>query len=101
MKGSYRIGNWGVQVSSLNKGEFYQSSETKADGTKYMIPEMQTINASVFYMFDIGDSKGRIKFAVKNVEDERAPLADRFYGFYADAHQDMGRNFYLDLKMQF
>ena len=101
MKGSYRIGNWGVQVSSLNKGEFYQSSETKADGTKYMIPEMQTINASVFYMFDIGDSKGRIKFAVKNVEDERAPLADRFYGFYADAHQDMGRNFYLDFKMQF
>jgi len=101
IKGSYRIGDWGVQVSSLNKGEFYQSSETKPDGTKYMIPEMQTINASVYYTFDMGDSKLRVKLAVKNIEDERAPLADRFYGFYADAHQDMGRNYYLDFKMQF
>jgi outer membrane receptor protein involved in Fe transport len=101
VKATYTIGDWGVQLSSLTKGDFYQSSETKADGTRYVIPEMSTMNASIYYKFDIGDSKARIKLAVKNIDDERAPLADRFYGFFADAHQDMGRNTYLDFKMSF
>ena len=100
IKGSYRIGDWGVQVSSLNKGEFYQSSETKPDGTKYMIPEMQTINASVYYTFDMGDSKLRVKLAVKNIEDERAPLADETYGYYSKTHSDLGRNYYLELRVK-
>jgi len=59
------------------------------------------MNAAVYYKFDIGGNKARLKFAVKNIEDERAPLADRFYGFFADAHQDMGRNSYIDLKVSF
>jgi outer membrane receptor protein involved in Fe transport len=101
IKGSYRLGNWGVQVSSLEKGEFYQNSETLSDGTRYMIPSMRVVNASVYYKFDLGDSKARVKFAVKNIDDERAPLADRFYGFYSDAHQDYGRNYYLDFKVSF
>ena len=29
-----------------------------------------------------------------------APLADRFYGFFADAHQDYGRNYYLDFRLR-
>ena len=101
VKFNYRVGDLGVQLSSLRKGEFYQSSETRSDGTRYVIPSMTTVNASVYYWFDIGDQKARVKFAVKNLEDERAPLADRFYGFFADAHQDYGRNFYLDIKVKF
>jgi hypothetical protein len=38
---------------------------------------------------------------VKNLEDERAPTADRYYGYYADAHSDWGRNYYLDLRVTF
>jgi outer membrane cobalamin receptor len=101
VKFNYRVGDLGVQLSSLRKGEFYHSSETRSDGTRYVIPSMTTVNASVYYWFDIGDQKARVKFAVKNLEDERAPLADRFYGFFADAHQDYGRNFYLDIKVKF
>ena len=101
VKFNYRVGDLGVQLSSLRKGDFYQSSETRSDGTRYVIPSMTTINASVYYWFNIGDQKARVKFAVKNLEDERAPLADRFYGFFADAHQDYGRNFYLDIKVKF
>tara|TARA_B100000902_G_C27315601_1_gene921119 strand:- start:74 stop:3028 length:2955 start_codon:yes stop_codon:yes gene_type:complete len=101
IKGTYTIGDWGVQITSLTKGDFYHSQETKSDGTRYVLPEMTTMNVSVYYKFDIGDNKARIKFAVKNIEDERAPLADRFYGFFADAHQDYGRNTYLDFKMSF
>jgi len=101
IKGTYTIGDWGVQITSLTKGDFYHSQETKSDGTRYVLPEMTTMNVSVYYKFDVGDNKARIKFAVKNIEDERAPLADRFYGFFADAHQDYGRNTYLDFKMSF
>ena len=101
VKFNYRVGDLGVQLSGLRKGDFYQSSETRSDGTRYVIPSMTTYNASVYYWFNIGDQKARVKFAVKNLEDERAPLADRFYGFFADAHQDYGRNFYLDIKVKF
>ena len=101
IKGTYTIGDWGVQITSLTKGDFYHSQETKSDGTRYVLPEMTTMNVSVYYKFDIAGNKARIKFAVKNIEDERAPLADRFYGFFADAHQDMGRNSYIDFKVSF
>ena len=100
MKLNYRYGDWGAQISSLKKGEFYQSSETRSDGTRYMIPSMRTVNASVYYNFEIGDYDARVKLAVKNIDDERAPLADRFYGFFADAHQDYGRNYYLDFRLR-
>ena len=45
-------------------------------------------------------SKARIRFAVKNLEDERAPTADRYYGYYADAHQDYGRYYYVDFQVK-
>ena len=100
MKLNYRYGDWGAQLTSLKKGEFYQNSETRSDGTRFIIPSMRTVNASVYYNFTIGDSDARIKLAVKNIDDERAPLADRFYGFFADAHQDYGRNYYLDFRLR-
>ena len=101
LKVNYRLGDLGVQLSGLRKGDFYQSSETRSDGTRYVIPSMTTYNASVYYWFNVGDNKARVKLAVQNLEDERAPLADRFYGFFADAHQDYGRRFYLDVKVKF
>jgi outer membrane receptor protein involved in Fe transport len=62
---------------------------------------MTTIDATVSYSFRMNGNKARLRFAVKNLEDERAPLADRYYGYYADAHQDYGRNYYLDLRVTF
>ena len=100
MRLNYRYGDWGAQVSSLKKGDFYQSSETKSDGTKYVVPSMRTVNASVYYNFDLSGYDARIRLAIKNIDDERAPLADRFYGFFADAHQDYGRNYYLDFRLR-
>ena len=100
LKLNYRYGDWGAQISSLKKGDFYQSSETRSDGTKYVIPSMRTVNASVYYNFDVGEYDARLRLAVKNIDDERAPLADRFYGFFADAHQDYGRNYYLDFRLR-
>ncbi len=98
---SWKKGNWGATLSGIKKGEFYQSSLTLSDGTRYVIPEMTTYNLLVDYRFTTPrfDKSARIRFAVKNLDDERAPLADRYYGYFADAHQDLGRNYYIDLRI--
>jgi len=77
-------GSWGASLTGLRKGDFYQSSLTRSDGTRFVIPSMT--------VFDV-------RFAVKNAADERAPTADRYYGYFADAHTDLGRNFYLDFRV--
>ena len=98
---SYRNGPFGANLTALRKGEFYQNSLTLSDGTKFMIDSMTTMDLSFDYRFDLAGYDSRVRLAIKNVADERAPLADRYYGYFADAHQDYGRNYYLDLNVKF
>jgi iron complex outermembrane receptor protein len=60
---------------------------------------MTTVDASLYYRFKMAGTSARVKFGVKNIEDTRAPTADRFFGFFADAHQDYGRNYNLSIKV--
>ncbi len=62
---------------------------------------MTTYNASADYFFDMWASESRVRFGVRNLTNERAPLADRYFGYFADAHNDMGRSYYLDLRLSF
>ncbi len=95
-KGPYR-----VSLTGLKKGSFEQTSLGLKDGVAYVVPSMTTLNLTMSYGFDVRGNKAKIRFAVKNLEDERAPTADRYYGYYADAHQDYGRNYYLDFQLKF
>ena len=61
---------------------------------------MTTMDLTMSYCFDLRGNDARGRFAVKNLEDDRAPTADRYYGYYADAHQDYGRNYYLDFQLK-
>jgi len=94
-------GSWGASLTGLRKGDFYQSSLTRSDGTRFVIPSMTVFDVTVDYKFSIKGSgnNARIRFAVKNAADERAPTADRYYGYFADAHTDLGRNFYVDFRI--
>jgi outer membrane receptor protein involved in Fe transport len=94
-KGPYRVSLFG-----LKKGSFEQTSLGLKDGVAYVVPSMTTWNLTTSYDFEISDHDARIRFSVKNIEDERAPTADRYYGYYADAHQDYGRNFYVDFTLR-
>ena len=98
---SWRKDAFGASVSGNRIGEFYQSSLTLDDGTQYIIPSMTTYNATFDYSFDIKDVDTRLRLGVRNLTDERAPLADRFFGFFADAHRDFGRSYYLDVRARF
>ena len=99
MKLLWKKGAWGGSITALKKGDFIQSDLTLSDGTEYVIPSMTTMDASLYYTFKMAGASARVKFAVKNLEDTRAPTADKFFGFFADAHQDYGRNYYLSVKV--
>jgi hypothetical protein len=98
---SWRKDAWGATVSAFYLSSFIQTSLTLNDGTKYVIPSMTTWNANIDYRFDMWKSDTRLRFGVNNFTNERAPLADRYFGYFADAHTDLGRYFYVDLRMGF
>lgn len=91
---------WGASLSGYRVGSFYQSSLTLADGSRYVIPAMTTFNGSVQRNFDWMNTDARVRLGINNILDKRAPLADRYFGFFSDAHRDLGRSFYLDLRVK-
>jgi len=97
----WRNDNWGANLSALYISSFYQSSLTLADGNRYYIPSVTIWNSSVDYRFDIKNTDARIRFGINNLTDKRAPSADRYFGYFADAHRDSGRYYYLDLRLSF
>ena len=72
-KGPYR-----VSLTGLKKGSFVQTSLGTKEGIPYLIPSMTTMDLTLSYNFELRDQKARVRFAVKNLEDERAPTEDRY-----------------------
>jgi iron complex outermembrane receptor protein len=104
---SWRKGDWGAAISGVRLGDFIQTSLTLADPVTgdpiyYVLPAMATYNASVDYRFDTWrDTGARVRLGINNFTDERAPLADESFGYFADMHTDLGINYYLDLQLRF
>ena len=98
---SWRRNPFRVGLSARNLGDFYQNSLTLDDGTQYWIPSVTTWNATFDYNWDMVDRDWRLRLGVNNMFDKRAPLADRYFGFFADAHQgiEYGRNYYLQVRV--
>jgi len=97
----WRKGNWGASGAVFYLSDFYQSKLTLEDGSRWVVPSMTRYNASVDYSFDMWASESRIRFGARNLTNERAPLADGYFGYLSDAHSDMGRSYFLDLRMSF
>ncbi len=97
----WRLGDWGATAAWYYLDDFYQSSLTLSDGTQWVIPSYDYFNLSADYTFDAFDTTTRVRLAVNNVTDERAPLADRYFGYFSDAHSDYGRSFYIDVRVDF
>lgn len=98
---NWRMGDWGAGLGAFRIGGFYQSSLTLDDGTRYNIPSFTTYDLNADYSFRLASTDTRLRLGVKNFTDERAPLADRFFGYFADAHTDYGRYFYADVRFEF
>lgn len=98
----WNYGDWGANLTGVRISSFVQTSLTLSDGTLYVIPSMSTYNASVSYGFDLFETvRTRVRFGVNNLTDERAPLADDSFGYFADQHTDLGRYYYLSTRFDF
>ena len=93
----WRKDPWGGSLSQTTIGKVYQNSLTLSDGTRYWLDAMTTWNARVDYRFKQQDTPARVRFGVNNLLNERAPLADRYFGFMSDVHRDYGRYIYSDI----
>ena len=96
---SWRKGDFGARLSYYYLSDFYQSSLGEQDEQRWVIPSMTTYNASFDYGTDLFDTDMRFRVGINNVSDERAPLADKYYSYWADAHRDLGRYYYVDIRM--
>jgi outer membrane receptor protein involved in Fe transport len=94
---------WGASVAWFYLSDFIQDSLDidNSDGTltRWVVPSMSTWNLSADYRFDLWQSRTRVRLGINNVGDKRAPLADRYFGYFSDAHRDYGRSYYIDLQM--
>jgi outer membrane receptor protein involved in Fe transport len=97
----WRKGDWAASVAWFYLSDFYDADLTLLDGTRYVIPDHSYMNASVDYNFDIGPTDTRVRFGINNLTNERAPLADGYFGYWSDAHSDYGRHYYVDVHVRF
>ncbi len=109
---AYNRGELGASVTAFYVGDFYQDSLTidnpdpaiygPSPTLQYTIPSMTTYNAKIDYTWRPSERYSfRTRFGINNLTDERAPLADRYFGYFADSHRDLGRSYYLDLRLDF
>ncbi len=89
---------WGASITGLRYGDFIQNLR---DGRAWAIPKMETFNASVDYDFEAFGVDSRLRLGINNFTDERAPLADDSFGYFADQHRDLGRYYYVDIRFDF
>ena len=98
---SWRKGPYEVLLSGTQWGEFFESGFTRTiDGNREMwvVDSMTMLNLTLGYKFQ---NDLRVRMAVKNLEDERAPLADESQFFWGDIHTDFGRNYSIEFYKKF
>lgn len=99
----WKLFPYAASLSGTRLGEFYQDSLTLDDGTplgiQYVIPDFHTWNLSFDFTTKYFFNSTRFRLGVRNVTGERAPLADRYFGFFSDAHRDYGRYYYVDVRV--
>ena len=102
LKASWKKGPYQVLLSGTQWGDFLETGhyETINGNREYWkVDKMTMLNLTLGYTFD---NDLRVRLQVKNIEDERAPLADETYGmFWADLHTDFGRNYNIELYKKF
>jgi iron complex outermembrane receptor protein len=97
---SWRKGDWAARASAYYLSDFIDTGLGTREGQQWVVPSMTTYNASVDYWFAPFETDTRVRFGINNLTDERAPLADSYFGYFSDAHRDLGRYWYIDFRIE-
>ncbi len=105
---AYNRGDFGTSITAYYVGDFIQDSLTLQDPDNpdqdifYEVDSMTTYNFRADYTWNVADDYDlRTRIGINNLTDERAPLADRYFGYFSDSHRDLGRYYYLDVRLTF
>ena len=105
---AYRRGDFGSSITAFYVGDFIQDSLTipnpdnPEEDLFYEVDSMTTYNFRADYTWNVADNYDlRTRIGINNLTDERAPLADRYFGYFSDSHRDLGRYYYLDVRLTF
>tara|TARA_B100001250_G_scaffold138990_1_gene119042 strand:+ start:1077 stop:4151 length:3075 start_codon:yes stop_codon:yes gene_type:complete len=75
------------------------SSSTDGCGDTWTVDDFMTLNLTIGYTLENGI---RVRGQIRNLEDERAPLADEYtWGAVSDVHSDYGRSYSLEIYKKF
>ena len=94
-------GSWGLGLFGQHIGEFYETRNKLSDGSLWNVKAYNTISGYIDYRLNLNSNNSRIRLGIKNITDERAPLASDIFGYYFDKHDNLGRHYYLDLSYKF
>jgi iron complex outermembrane receptor protein len=100
---TWRKGDWGAGYYTAYVGDVEDTSATLADGTRWVVDDVQTHNLYVQYSFD-NDSfldGTRLRIGARNLFDEQPPLADSDLGFLGELHSPRGRVIYASIRKRF
>jgi outer membrane receptor protein involved in Fe transport len=93
------LGEEGATFNSKVSGEAARVYATPGCGDLWYLDSMMTWNLTLGYKFKNGY---RIRGQVRNIGDERAPLADEYtWGAWSDTHSDYGRSYSIELYKKF
>ena len=93
---SWRYDNYLVDLTGLYYGEFDQ---VLRNNDRFPIDSMTVLNSRITWLFKGSGNPDFVRLGVRNLEDTRAPFAARPYGFYNNVHGDMGRYYYLEVRL--
>lgn len=100
---NWRKGDWGATVSGTKLSDAIETRPgLGSDGSQWVLESMTTYNMAADYRFvTFGDTDARVRLGITNFTDSRAPLSSNRFGYFSDMHSDLGRSYYLDLRLDF
>ena len=100
MRLAYKHKQFDAFLTGTKVGSFTDVGFDNDEGTQdWVIDSMLTLNLTLGYKFKNGL---RVRGSIRNLEDERAPLADvTTWWHVADVHNDYGRSYALELYKRF
>ncbi len=93
----WRKNQWGAGLAYSYVSDFFDTSTTNSAGDLLPIDSYSTIDMYLDYRFN-GDhflDNSKLRFGVRNLEDEQPPIADESFGYFSSVHSNRGRYYYL------
>ena len=97
-------GQWGAGAFYRRVGAVRDTSVTGATYDFLEVPAFKTLSLSADYTFEnvLAGQETRVRFGVRNVTDEKPPIADEFArGYFVGLHSNRGRYWYGNVRHTF